>query len=232
MPDPKDMSGYKGNPHDFDPHRSSRYDLYTRRPDSGGPVHPTMQAPPPAHSHQASDMKNPRRPDSRNKSPSVYPDPRSSSSPYMDPAARHSPATPRIPPPPPLITSSGGGGVGGPPPKTPPKMGGRSPPPPSALQHGAGLMPGPPGSITHGTPVSQPAQGPPMPPQQSQRRMEMPPHPMAPSSTSTPTSAGGRMEGSITKGTPMQGRGIEPALLGGGKLTSYNFKQELQKKIF
>ena len=222
----KGVHGYKGNPHDFDPHRSRTYDMYARGGPEGGALHRPMAAPPPAHCHHSSSsvaqpealsMKNPRRPDSRNKSPSMYQgDPRGgggvppSGSPFagMDPAARHSPAA-RIPPPPPLITSGA--------PKTPPKMS-RSPPSSSSSaaaaaaasaaamgQHGHMMVP--PGSITHGTPVSHPQVIPPAShPSAMVRRMEALPHQSANTPpTSAPQSA--RMEGSITKGTPMQGRG-------------------------
>ena len=210
----KGVHGYKGNPHDFDPHRSRTYDIYARGGPDGGASHRPMAAPPPAHCHHSSSsvsqpeamsMKNPRRPDSRNKSPSMYQgDPRGggvppSSSPFagMDPGARHSPAA-RIPPPPPLITSGG--------PKTPPKMS-RSPPSSSASMGPHGHMMVPPGSITHGTPVSHPQVIPPAShPSTMARRMESMPHQSANTPpSSAPQSA--RMEGSITKGTPMQSRG-------------------------
>ena len=258
----KGVHGYKGNPHDFEPHRSRSYDMYARGgPEGvGGGSHRPMAAPPPAHSHhpsssvaqpEALSMKNPRRPDSRNKSPSVYQgDPRGGGggggggggppcgSPFagMDPGARGSPAA-RIPPPPPLITSGGA--------KTPPKMS-RSPPSSSSSsaaslslgqqqqqqqqqQHGHMMVP--PGSITHGTPVSHSQVAPPSasghPPGAMGRRMEaMPLHQSASSSSAAAAAVGARatpptssssssssippsarMEGSITKGTPMQGRG-------------------------
>lgn len=74
----KGPHGYKGNPRDFDPHRS-RSDLYQR-----STTEPARQmvAPPPAHSHHhpgvsghpgPQDLGKPmHRPDSRNKSPSMY----------------------------------------------------------------------------------------------------------------------------------------------------------------
>ncbi|KAK7506029.1 hypothetical protein BaRGS_00002751, partial [Batillaria attramentaria] len=213
----KGPHGYKGNPHDFDPTRGRTYDMYARGGPDGGPQHRPMAAPPPAHSHHTSSSvgQAPRRPDSRNKSPSMYPvDPGlaqgmrgpgnpglpPSGSPFtgMDPGARHSPAS-RIPPPPPLITSGG--------PKTSPKLS-RSPPSSSSMPpHGHMMVP--PGSITHGTPVTHAG---PIPPgghattiASMVRRMDTLAHQSNTPPTSQPSSA--RMEGSITKGTPMNREG-------------------------
>ncbi|BFZ19004.1 hypothetical protein BsWGS_22044 [Bradybaena similaris] len=185
----KGPHGYKGNPRDFDPHRS-RTDIYQR-----SPAEPARQmvAPPPAHSHHhpvsshpaAQDLGKPmHRPDSRNKSPSMYQQvdsrslspsvrgtPGQSTSPYphgMD-SSRFSPAS-RIPPPPPLITSSAQ--------RSSPKQA-RSPPSGSHM-----LMRG---SITHGTPVTHNPAGP------------APAHPMA-----GMVRQAAPQQGSITKGTPMR----------------------------
>ncbi|XP_055862801.1 serine/arginine repetitive matrix protein 2-like isoform X3 [Biomphalaria glabrata] len=194
----KGPHGYKGDPRDFEPHRS-RVDTYQR-----STAEPTRQmaAPPPAHSHHAQsvsthpavqDLAKPmHKPDSRNKSPSMYntvnSDARSlvdsrslspsirgvqSSSPYshgMDPS-RYSPA--RIPPPPPLITSSAQ--------RASPKQV-RSPPNTSPI-----LVRG---SITHGTPVTHhPVGGTSAHPMAGIVRQPAPPP---------------AQQGSITKGTPVR----------------------------
>ncbi|RUS76384.1 hypothetical protein EGW08_015864 [Elysia chlorotica] len=191
-PDPLDKGphGYKGDPRDFDPGHRSRPDSYQRSP---AEVPRQMAAPPPAHSHHhsgvpaahtgAQDLGKPpgHRPDSRNKSPSMYQvDSRSISpnvrggqagSPYthsLDPS-RYSPAT-RIPAPPPLITSGGSGQQ-----RASPKQA-RSPPPHMMIR----------GSITQGTPGSHP--GPHGHPMGGMVRQPAPPP----------------QQGSITKGTPMK----------------------------
>ena len=83
-PDPleKGPHGYKGDPRDFDPGHRSRPDSYQRS--TAEPPGRQMAAPPPAHSHHhsgvpaghsgAQDLGKPsgHRPDSRNKSPSMY----------------------------------------------------------------------------------------------------------------------------------------------------------------
>ncbi|XP_046570749.1 LOW QUALITY PROTEIN: uncharacterized protein LOC124278997 [Haliotis rubra] len=207
----KGPHGYKGDPRDFDPHRQRTFDSYTRAAER---VPSQMVVPPPAHSHHGtpsvhqSDASRGRQPEMRDKSPSLYPPehgrslspavrggiPPQCSSPY-GPESVRSPAS-RIPPPPPLINNSA---------KTSPKLT-RSP------QGGPHLMI-PPGSITHGTPVSHHSTpspvGHPMTTSPIGRRME------GVSRQPTPPSAAQRMEGSITKGTPMNreggvGRGMPP----------------------
>lgn len=195
-PDPLDKGphGYKGDPRDFDPGHRSRPDSYQR---STAEPPRQMAAPPPAHSHHqsgipavhsgAQDLGKPpgHRPDSRNKSPSVYQDSRSlspnvrggqtSGSPYthgLD-ASRYSPAS-RIPAPPPLITSGGSSQQ-----RASPKQA-RSPPPPHMMMRG---------SITQGTPAGHPGpHGPLGHPMVGMVRQQAPPP----------------QQGSITKGTPMK----------------------------
>ena len=203
------MFRYKGNPHNFEPSRPCAYDPYARcRPELGHSLR-RMAVPPPAHSHHTpggqSDspyMKNPRRPDSKSRSPMVYQSshPSPNASPYspLDGVARDSP-TVRIPPPPPLITT---GSV-----KTHPRL------PHSTLLstvfgQGHSLMAPPAGSITHGTPVSYPPEIPDNGSHQVtvSRRSEASRQSMPfvfPSSAFLPTA---RPEGSITKGTPVQSR--------------------------
>ncbi|XP_025090723.1 nuclear receptor corepressor 1-like isoform X5 [Pomacea canaliculata] len=213
----KGPHGYKGNPHDFFD-RGRSYDMYPRGPpDNAAQLHMSA-VPPPAHSHHTTStvqleslaLKMPRRPDSRNKSPSMYTgDPTSargglppSGSPFagIDQGARHSPAA-RIPPPPPLINSGGS--------KTSPKLS-RSPPlPSSSLSHSHLMVP--PGSITHGTPVTHsqsvsPASHATNMAGHISRRMENLAH--QPTTTPPTSSASSiRMEGSITKGTPVNREG-------------------------
>ncbi|XP_059147260.1 uncharacterized protein LOC131934989 isoform X3 [Physella acuta] len=189
----KGPHGYKGDPRDFDPHRPrpETYQRSTMEPNL------KMGLPPPAHSHNTpnipshhgvQDLGKPmHRPDSRNKSPSVYQvEPRSvspnvrgtgqSSSPYPHAIeTRYSPA--RIPPPPPLITSSAQ--------RASPKQA-RSPP--SNNPHMMIRA----GSITQGTPVSSAVQ--------ASAMVRQPAPPPA-------------QQGSITKGTPVReiGRTSGPA---------------------
>ncbi|GFO19902.1 nuclear receptor corepressor 1, partial [Plakobranchus ocellatus] len=209
-PDPLDKGphGYKGDPRDFDPQHRSRPDSYQR---STAEPPRQMAAPPPAHSHHhsgvsashsgAQDLGKPpgHRPDSRNKSPSMYqvdsrsisPSVRggqSSSSPYphgLDPS-RYSPAA-RIPGPPPLITSGGSGQQRASPKqaRSPPLSGG--PPPPHMMIRG---------SITQGTPASHTGPPPHGHPMAGMVRQPAPPP----------------QQGSITKGTPMRGPDGSPRM--------------------
>ncbi|XP_050409847.2 nuclear receptor corepressor 1 isoform X2 [Patella vulgata] len=181
--------GYKGDPRDFEsPRQRMMLDPYPRLPDQA--LAKPMGAPPPAHSHHSHQT----RPESRGKSPSIYPSehsrslspavrgiPTSAGSPY-DPS-RHSPANRGgIPPPPPLINSTSS--------KMSPKLA-RSPPVSSMS-----LLPT--GSITHGTPGVQYLSAPTHAVQAPSRRSEG-----LPRQTTPP-----RVEGSITKGTPLSREGM------------------------
>ncbi|XP_041350209.1 uncharacterized protein LOC121369305 isoform X2 [Gigantopelta aegis] len=229
----KGAHGYKGDPHDFTPHSNMyRHD----RVQTG----PTL-VPPPAHTHHTPvhqpdgvlPLKTTTPPEGQDKSllyppdharslsPAVRGGQHGCSSPYsagvhLVSVEQTSPSpvsrTP-IPPPPPLINSS----------KTPPKLARSSP----TAHHRL-----PTGSITHGTPVSHHSGVTPMgntiTSASGQRRME------TVSRQSTPPSAAQRMEGSITKGTPMNreggmGRGnpmltgmmVDPAAMGRGHQVTY-----------